>query len=99
MQTGSDDAVKRFSVGLTGGIGTGKSTVADMFASRGAAIIDTDLIAHQLTAPQGAAMESIRAQFGDGYVLPNGAMDRTKMRDLVFSDLIGENQAGKFCIR
>lgn len=75
-----------FSVGLTGGIGSGKSTVADMFAARGASVIDTDLIAHQVTAEDGAAMPAIRAQFGDEYVLPNGAMNRRKMRELVFSD-------------
>ncbi|MBV8665992.1 MAG: dephospho-CoA kinase [Burkholderiaceae bacterium] len=76
----------RFSVGLTGGIGSGKSTVADLFAARGAAIIDTDLIAHQLTAPGGAAMTAIRAQFGADFVQPNGAMDRARMRELVFAD-------------
>lgn len=77
----------RFSIGLTGGIGSGKSTVADMFAARGAAIIDTDLIAHQITAPNGPAMAEIRAQFGDEYIVPSGAMDRAKMRELVFSDI------------
>jgi dephospho-CoA kinase len=77
---------KPFSVGLTGGIGSGKTTVADMFAARGASVIDTDLIAHQVTSEQGAAMSAIRAQFGDQYLLPNGAMDRAKMRELVFSD-------------
>jgi dephospho-CoA kinase len=77
---------RRFSVGLTGGIGSGKSTVAEMFALRGASIIDTDLIAHQLTAPDGAAMAAISTQFGDAYVLPSGAMDRARMRELVFSD-------------
>jgi dephospho-CoA kinase len=75
-----------FSIGLTGGIGSGKSTVADMFAARGAAVIDTDVIAHQITAEHGAAMTAIRTQFGAEYVLPNGAMDRKKMRELVFSD-------------
>lgn len=86
MQIDSGGTVKRFSVGLTGGIGSGKSAVADMFAARDVAIVDTDLIAHQLTAPRGAAMESIHAQFGPDYVLPSGAMDRAKMRDLVFSE-------------
>ena len=75
-----------FSIGLTGGIGSGKTTVADMFAARGASVIDTDLIAHQVTSAHGAAMPAIRAQFGDEYLLPNGAMDRAKMRELVFSD-------------
>jgi dephospho-CoA kinase len=82
----------RFSVGLTGGIGSGKSTVADMFAARGAALIDTDVIAHQVTAPQGAAITAIREQFGDAFVLPNGAMDRSKMRELVFSDPVAKSK-------
>jgi dephospho-CoA kinase len=83
---GTGNSSNSFSIGLTGGIGSGKSTVADMFAAHGATIIDTDLIAHQVTAPHGAAMEAIRAQFGDEYVLPSGAMDRRKMRELVFAD-------------
>ncbi|QDZ28924.1 dephospho-CoA kinase [Noviherbaspirillum sp. UKPF54] len=76
----------RFSVGLTGGIGSGKTTVADMFAARGAAVIDTDQIAHQLTAPGGAAIAEIRAQFGDAFLMENGAMDRAKIREYVFSE-------------
>lgn len=77
---------KPFSVGLTGGIGSGKSTVAEMFSARGATVIDTDLIAHQVTSEHGTAMPAILTQFGAEYVLPNGAMDRKKMRELVFSD-------------
>ncbi|RQO34912.1 dephospho-CoA kinase [Herminiimonas sp. KBW02] len=76
----------RFSVGLTGGIGSGKSTVADLFAEQGAAVVDTDLIAHQLTAPDGAAIPAIRAAFGAGLILPDGAMDRAAMRERVFAD-------------
>ncbi|WP_027794399.1 dephospho-CoA kinase [Paraburkholderia acidipaludis] len=75
-----------FSVGLTGGIGSGKSTVADLFAARGVPIVDTDVIAHQVTAPQGAAMEAIRKQFGPEFVAPDGSMDRARMRALVFGD-------------
>ncbi|MFM2087759.1 MAG: hypothetical protein RLZZ237_2628 [Pseudomonadota bacterium] len=75
-----------FSVGLTGGIGCGKSTVADLFAARGASIIDTDQIAHSLTAPDGAAMPALVAEFGPSYADANGALDRAKMRALVFSD-------------
>lgn len=76
----------RFSVGLTGGIGSGKSLVADMFAERGAAIIDTDQIAHQLTAPEGVAIPLIRSRFGNEFITDAGAMDRAKMRERVFND-------------
>ena len=77
---------ERFTVGLTGGIGCGKTTVADLFAARGAAVIDTDQIAHALTAPQGAAMPALIAEFGADFATPDGAMDRAKMRALVFAD-------------
>lgn len=76
----------RFSVGLTGGIGCGKSTVADLFAERGASLVDTDVLAHQLTAPGGAAMPALLAEFGAQFATPDGAMDRARMRDLVFAD-------------
>ncbi len=75
-----------FSVGLTGGIGCGKSTVADLFAALGATIVDTDVIAHALTAPQGAGMPAIVAEFGPDFAQPDGALDRARMRTLVFSD-------------
>lgn len=73
-------------VGLTGGIGCGKSTVADLFARYGAGIIDTDAISHRLTQHGGAAIPAIRAAFGDGYIAGDGAVNRSKMRALVFSD-------------
>jgi dephospho-CoA kinase len=76
----------RFIVGLTGGIGSGKSAVADRFALRGATIVDTDGIAHELTASGGAAIAPIRAEFGDTAIDGSGAMDRKAMRDLVFAD-------------
>jgi len=75
-----------FSVGLTGGIGCGKSTVADLFAELGASIVDTDVIAHGLSAPHGAAMPAILAEFGSDFATPEGALDRARMRTLVFSD-------------
>ena len=73
-------------VGLTGGIGSGKSTVADRLAAFGAALVDTDVIAHQLTSAQGAAMGQIAAAFGPSVVRADGALDRVAMRRLVFSD-------------
>lgn len=76
----------RFTVGLTGGIGCGKSTVADLFAERGAGIVDTDIIAHQLTAPGGAAMPALVDAFGAAFATPDGALDRARMRALVFAD-------------
>lgn len=76
----------RFSVGLTGGIGSGKSTVADLFGALGASVIDTDAIAHQLTATGGIAIESIRQTFGAAFITPAGALDRVRMRDAVFAE-------------
>jgi len=72
--------------GLTGGIGSGKSTVATLFSELGARIVDTDQIAHQLTQFGGEALPEIRNTFGIGFIDPTGAMDRVKMRQLVFSD-------------
>jgi dephospho-CoA kinase len=73
-------------VGLTGGIGSGKSAAAQVFEEFGATVIDTDAIAHALTGPGGAAMEPIRAAFGADYLTPDGALDRARMRELVFAD-------------
>lgn len=73
-------------IGLTGGIGSGKSTVADLFAAQGVAVVDTDLIAHDLTGPTGAAMSEIVAAFGDSVRQPNGGLDRVAMRRQVFAD-------------
>lgn len=76
----------KFVVGLTGGIGSGKSAAAEEFARLGATVVDTDAIARELTEPGGAAMEHIKALFGDAFVTPGGAMDRKAMRDRVFGD-------------
>jgi dephospho-CoA kinase len=73
-------------VGLTGGIGSGKSAAARVFEELGVTVIDTDAIAHALTAPGGAAIAPIRAAFGADYVTPDGALDRVRMRELVFAD-------------
>ncbi|WP_027802311.1 dephospho-CoA kinase [Paraburkholderia dilworthii] len=75
-----------FVVGLTGGIGSGKSTVADLFAARDVPLVDTDLIAHRITAPHGIAMPQIAAEFGNAFVATDGSLDRARMRSLVFSD-------------
>lgn len=73
-------------IGLTGGIGSGKSTVADMLVEHGAALVDTDRIAHSLTEPGGDAIPAIRAAFGEGVIAADGRMDRAAMRALAFSD-------------
>jgi dephospho-CoA kinase len=77
---------RRFTVGLTGGIGAGKSAAADEFARLGASVVDTDAIAHALTAPGGAALPEIERAFGRGFIAETGAMDRRKMREHVFAD-------------
>lgn len=74
-------------IGLTGGIGSGKTSVANGFAERGASVIDTDVISRDLTASGGAAITAIRLAFGDTMITSQGAMDRAKMRALVFSDV------------
>jgi len=74
------------SVGLTGGIGSGKSTVARLLASHGAVVVDTDAIAHALTAPGGAALPAIADAFGADVIGADGALDRGRMRERVFAD-------------
>jgi dephospho-CoA kinase len=73
-------------VGLTGGIGSGKSAAADEFAAQGAAVVDTDAIARELTEKGGAAVAEIERLFGSTFLEQSGAMDRKKMRDHVFAD-------------
>jgi len=73
-------------IGLTGGIGSGKTAVSDRLAQLGAGIIDTDLIAHQITALNGAAIPFIQKQFGSEFIDSSGALNRAKMRTLVFAD-------------
>lgn len=81
-----------FIVGLTGGIGSGKSAVADLFVQHGAGLVDTDAIAHQLTGPQGRAMGAIEAAFGATMLHPDGSLDRAAMRALVFSDPLAKGR-------
>lgn len=75
-----------FVVALSGGIGSGKSVAAETFADLGATIVDTDAIAHDLTRTGGAALPAIRRLFGDAYIDASGAMDRARVRKLVFGD-------------
>ena len=73
-------------IGLTGGIGSGKSTVGAMLASLGAVVVDTDLIARRLTTPGGAALGAIVAAFGSGFIAADGGLDRPLMRRAAFDD-------------
>lgn len=75
-----------FKLGLTGGIGSGKSTVAAMLAELGAAVMDADAISRAVTAPGGAAIEAIRQAFGAAFITPEGALDRSRMRSLAYTD-------------
>jgi dephospho-CoA kinase len=75
-----------FVVGLTGGIGSGKSAAADEFERLGATVVDTDAIAHELTRSGGTAIAAVRREFGDAAIAADGAMDRDKVRALVFAD-------------
>lgn len=76
----------RLTIGLTGGIGSGKSTVSQMLVELGAHLVDTDAISRALTAPGGGAIAHIARQFGDDFIDPTGAMDRVRMRELAFTD-------------
>jgi dephospho-CoA kinase len=73
-------------IGLTGGIASGKSMVADMFAAKGTAVIDTDIIARDVVRPGQPALQLIEQRFGAGVVNPDGRLDRRRLRELVFAD-------------
>jgi dephospho-CoA kinase len=77
---------KTIRLGLTGGIGSGKSTVAGMLADLGATVVDADAISRAVTAPGGAAIGPLKNAFGAGMVTPDGGLDRDGMRELVFAD-------------
>jgi dephospho-CoA kinase len=77
---------KVWRIGLTGGIGSGKSTAAHVLAQLGAAVIDADAVARSVTAPGGPAMAPLRAAFGDAVIDAQGGLDRQRMRELAFSD-------------
>lgn len=78
--------MSRYVVGLTGGIGSGKSTVADLFVEQGAGLVDTDAIARELTQAGGAALAALATEFGPGILAADGALDRVAMRQLAFAD-------------
>ncbi len=75
-----------YCVGLTGGVGCGKSTVAGLFAALGVRVIDTDQISHEVTRPGGSALPALRAAFGPEMIGPDGALDRARMRKRAFAD-------------
>ena len=79
-------------IGLTGGIGSGKSTVARVLTKCGAAVIDADAISRQLTAPGGLAIPAIASQFGNQFVTAEGAMNREMMRQLAFDDPVSRHR-------
>ncbi len=81
-----DDTKQAFKIGLTGGIASGKTTVANIFAELGAPAIDTDIIARQVVRPGEPALDEIRQRFGNGVFDDAGELDRHAMRKLIFSD-------------
>ena len=73
-------------VGLTGGIGSGKSTVARMLADRGAVVLDADVLAREALEPGTAGFDAVLARFGDAVRSPDGALDRARLAEIVFAD-------------
>lgn len=81
------DRKRQLSIGLTGGIGSGKSTVAGLLEARGAGLVDADRIARDLTSPAGVAIAALRSTFGEEIISPDGGLNRSRMRQLAFSDV------------
>lgn len=77
---------RSFRVGLTGGIASGKSTVASLFAALGVSIIDADVVSREVTAPGTALLDRLVERFGKQYLRPDGSLDRRALRDLIFAD-------------
>ena len=73
-------------IGLTGGIGSGKTSSTKFFTAEGVTVIDTDTIAHELTEPQGVAIPNIQKSFDSSFITADGKLDRKKMRSMIFSD-------------
>lgn len=73
-------------IGLTGGIGSGKTTVAALFAKKGAIVIDTDVVAREVVAPRSSVLDAIRREFGDAVILPDGSLDRPALARIIFGD-------------
>jgi dephospho-CoA kinase len=82
-------------IGLTGGIGSGKSTVAALWVARGAMLVDTDAIARTLTAVGGAALPALRREFGEQIINKDGALDRDRMREMAFADSLNRRRLEK----
>lgn len=82
----------QFIVGLTGGIGSGKSCAARLFAQHGVRVVDTDEISHALSKPPSPALIAIAQEFGSEFICPNGTMDRARMRTLAFSDSVARTK-------
>jgi dephospho-CoA kinase len=78
-------------VGLTGGIGSGKSTVARMLAARGAVVIDADVLARQAVEPGTSGLDAVVARFGDGVLGPDGSLDRHALASIVFADVVARD--------
>lgn len=83
---------KTHRIGLTGGIGSGKSTAAAMFADLGACVIDADAISRSVTASHGSAIAPIRRLFGEPFIAADGSLDRMKMRELIFTDALAKKK-------
>lgn len=81
-----------YKVGLTGGIGCGKTTVSNLFKQLSVPVIDADEIAHALVTPGGGALTQISQQFGKAYILPDGNLDRSKLRGTIFNDVEKKSQ-------
>jgi len=81
-----------YKVGLTGGIGCGKTTVSNLFKQLSVPVIDADEIAHALVIPGGVALTQISQQFGEAYILPDGNLDRSKLRETIFNDTEKKSQ-------